>query len=289
MCFSSHDPNMASNSLFHLQQTNKGLISNQVQPIIHLRLLYLVLILILPITSKSQEASNQGFKPSTSNNADKTGSGGGSSTDGKLVDFITGNPNQRSLPNNSQSQSYSDLYTRGLGHFLGGGGGGTSISTGQLGYYPPNYGPFGGIGNQQQPQFGLGGGGGGNKGLPYPGGPYPFPGQFPGFNQGGIGKQPYPQIPQQQFSFNPNPLLGPAPGIAPGGYFQQGFPGGQGYPYPGGGNVGGGGGGGGVGNLFFGVPKQIRVPGRIEISLNGQDAEIICEFPRFLILIQVQR
>ncbi|XP_021946790.1 uncharacterized protein LOC110844806 [Folsomia candida] len=36
----------------------------------------------------------------------------------------------------------------------------------------------------------------------------------------------------------------------------------------------------------FQLPRQVRVPGRIEIIINGDIAEILCEFPRYLILIQ---
>ena len=35
------------------------------------------------------------------------------------------------------------------------------------------------------------------------------------------------------------------------------------------------------------LPQQVRVPGEIRISIDGKDAAITCEFPKYLILIQV--
>lgn len=35
------------------------------------------------------------------------------------------------------------------------------------------------------------------------------------------------------------------------------------------------------------LPKQVRVPGVIQVDIIGKDAEITCEFPKYLILIQV--
>lgn len=47
-----------------------------------------------------------------------------------------------------------------------------------------------------------------------------------------------------------------------------------------------------VPNIFgtFQLPRQVRVPGKIEIVVGGGDtAEIYCEFPRFLVVVQVRR
>jgi len=37
------------------------------------------------------------------------------------------------------------------------------------------------------------------------------------------------------------------------------------------------------------IPRSVKVPGRMEISIVGNVAEITCEFPRFLILVQVEQ
>jgi len=35
------------------------------------------------------------------------------------------------------------------------------------------------------------------------------------------------------------------------------------------------------------LPKQVRVPGKLEVNIKGKDANITCEFPTYLILVQV--
>jgi len=264
---------------------------------------YLTILVWIAATGLSTAQETSGFKPvnGDTGNSGKTSPAGEDSE--KPTEFITfnNNPNQRNLlqpsnpnsnNNNSDSspQPYQDYYTRGLPNYLGGS---NSIPGNSLnGLFPSNIDPFAHNGNQGglpfphgfPPSFpfqGLGGAilsGGGGGGGPVETGPN----QGPLSGGGGFAKPPlFPnQAIPPQFQFNRPP---PNPNHAGGIYPNSPFPV-QGYPAPSTYPVGN---GQGISNLYLGLPRQIKVPGRIVPTLLGKDAEITCEFPRFLILIQV--
>jgi hypothetical protein len=244
----------------------------------------------LTISTSAQETS--GFKPVNGVNDPKPSGAGDKPTE--FITYKNRNLLQTTSSNDNESsaQPYLDYYTRGLPNYPPNNAGGSPVQTNSLaGLFPSNFGPFNQPSGQLPfqnsipfPSFpfqGLGAGFPPGAGGPIPGDGFGKPpGQFPG--QGASTAAAFP--PQFPFNrpHNPNPTGIPIPG----GYYPPSHGTFPGHEYPQYNHVSNTN-NNGIANLYLGLPRQVKVPGRIEISLNGNNAEIICEFPRFFILIQV--